>query len=145
MAELWGALGDIQFEIFNAPLGAKYSEKSNYVEQRRILSKPVLQLVGEELQKIALTFRFSSGWCSPNEELKKLQEARVLAEPMTLVLGSGRFQGNYVIEDIKVTTLQTQIDGTVDLIIVEVNLLEVDELPEPVLTISQAQPFEVRV
>ena len=50
-----------------------------------------------------------------------------------------------MIESINVDLQQTTADGQIELIEVSVELLETVDLPEPVLLITQAEPFETRV
>ncbi|MDX2215524.1 MAG: phage tail protein [Oculatellaceae cyanobacterium bins.114] len=117
-------LGDIEFELIEAPKGFNFTEKSVYSEHPKIEKKPGLQWVGENLNEISMDFRFASQWGDPDAQLKRLQAARVQHKPMALILGTGRFQGNYVIEDIRTNLLTTDQQGRFDLIEVQVKLKE---------------------
>ena len=140
----WGTLGDINFEVHEAPHQLGYKEASQFAQQKRIEGKATIQFVGEDLQTLDLTFRFGYPWCQPSAQLQRLQQARRDAKSMPLILGKGRFQGNYVIQDVSVDLEVTTEDGLISLIEVSVSLIETVELPEPVLVLSQATPFEAR-
>ena len=140
----WGTLGLINFEVTEAPRQFRYQEATEYAQHKRIEGKAMLQRVGEALQSLDLSFRFGYPWCQPDEQLERLQQARIEAEPLPLILGRGRFQGNYVIEDIQVDLQETTEDGLIILMEVSVQLLETQELPEPELLLTQAEPFETR-
>ena len=70
-----------------------------------------------------LSFRFGYPWRQPSEQLERLQQARIEAEPLPLTLGRGHFQGNYVIGDIQVDLQETTEDGLIILMEVSVQLL----------------------
>ena len=144
MAEVWGTLGEINFTTSEAPRRFRYSEATEYAKHPRIEGKAVLQKTGEGLQRLDLSFRFGIGWCNPDEQLQRLQQARIASNPMPLVLGQGSFYGNYVIEGIDVTLEQTDATGQTELIEVGCKLIETIDLPEPDTLLTQASPFEVR-
>lgn len=143
MADIWGSLGEIIFYVQEAPTDFDFSEGTRYARHDLIGQKPTLQRVGEELQTINLDFKFHHGWCQPDSQLERLQEARFAAQPLSLILGRGRFQGFYLITRIDTGLELTTLDGQILSIDVSVRLVETTQLPEPI-TLSQAEPFEVR-
>ena len=142
----WGTLGTLQFQVDEAPRSLRYREGTEYAEHPRIEGKPTIQKTAESLQTIDLSFRFGIGWCDPDEQLQRLQQARTDARPMPLVLGQGAFAGNYVIETIDVNVRQTDAEGRLEYIDVTVSLLETVDLPEPTegTLFSRVRPFQLR-
>ncbi len=136
-------LGDIEFELIEAPRSFDFTEKSVYSEHAKIEGKPGLQWVGESLNEISMSFRFGAAWCDPDEQLKRLQEARKLHKPMALILGTGRFAGNYVIEDIRTNLEVTDLKGNLDLIEVQVKLKETLTKPPRTKSFGRS-PFKKR-
>ena len=143
----WGTLGDITFQAAESPRSLRYSEATEFSQHPKLDRKPTLQRIGESLQSLNLSFRFGIGWGNPDQQLRRLQQARQQAEPMTLVLGAGTIAGNYVIESIDVNVRQTDAEGNLQTIEVAVALIETSQLPSPNqgTLFSQARPFEVRV
>lgn len=143
---VWGTLGGINFEVGDAPTKLTYKEATQYAKHDRILGKATLQNVGQELQSLDLSFVFHIGWCNPDEQLQRLQDARIAGEPMPLVLGGGRFEGNYVVESLRVILEQTDAEGQTEQLKVDVGLMETVDLPEPetLLSLNTTSPFEVR-
>lgn len=141
----WGVLGDIQFQVDEAPRSFRHKEGTQFAEHARLGQKSTLQNVGEQLQTLDLSFRFAIGWCDPDEQLQRLRDARTAAQPMPLILGRGIFSGNYVVTTVNTTLEQTSAEGQTELIEVSVVLKETTDLPEPsLLLLTQASPFEVR-
>jgi len=143
---VWGTLGEINFEVGDAPTKLTYKERTNWAEHARIEGKATLQRTGDDLQAVDLTFRFGIGWCKPDEQVRRLQQARIDGKPMTLILGDGAIAGNYVLEDVRLTLDQTDEEGNTEFIDVSVKLLETVELPEPETLYSGTvtNPFEAR-
>ncbi|MEM6866989.1 MAG: phage tail protein [Cyanobacteria bacterium P01_C01_bin.121] len=142
---VWGSLGDLNFEVGEAPTKLSYKESTQYTQHQRIEGKAVLQRTGEALQTLDLTFRFGIGWCDPDEQVRRLQQLRIDAKPLTLIIGNGIVSGNYVLENVSIDLTQTDAEGKTEFVDVNVKLLETVELPEPETLFSQARPFETRV
>lgn len=127
----WALLGDIEFELSQAPEQFDISESTRYVEIPRIEQQPTLQWVGDELRQISWDFVFNVGWCNPSEQLRRLQAARLARKPLPLTLSTGVFTGNYLITQLSTEIRRTLADGTLLSIEVSVDLLETTEQPEP--------------
>ena len=135
----WGLLGNIQFELSEAPLKLEVAEKTTYQRIPRIEQKPALQWTGDELRTIRLEFTFNAGWCNPSEQLRRLQDARVAREPMDLIVGGGEFRGYYLIEQIQSQVQQTDAAGSLLWLTVPVSLTETTDRPEP--EVIALEPF----
>ncbi|MEM1240855.1 MAG: phage tail protein [Cyanobacteria bacterium P01_H01_bin.26] len=126
----WGLLGDIQFELSEAPLKLEVAEKTTYQLIPRIEQKPALQWTGDELRTLRLEFTFNVSWCNPSEQLRRLQDARVERLPMDLIVGGGEFRGYYLIEQLQSQVQQTDGQGNLLWLTVSVTLTETTDRPE---------------
>lgn len=105
----------------------------------RIGQKPLLQATGDELNTLEMSFIFTAGWCKPDEQLKRLQEAMNAKQPLALGWGNGRFDGNYVIESLDSEITDTLPTGEVLALTVDVSLLETTD--EPVAAAPEPSPY----
>ena len=135
-------LGDIEFEIEDAPRALEYKESSLYSQHDVIEGKSTLQYAGESLQTLTLNFRFHASWCNPDAQLARLQGARRRREPLPLVLGSGVFRGNYLLEDITVGLQWADSFGKVIDMLCQAKLIET--LQTPALQPVANSPFKKR-
>lgn len=127
----WGLLGEIEFELIDAPLSFRFTEAAEFAEHAKIGRKPGLQYTGEALHQLDLRFRFHCGWCNPDKQLRELQKARRKHEPLKLVLGNGHFNTSYVIEEIRTDLERTDLEGKTIEIDVDVRLKETTTKPKP--------------
>ncbi|MGA1114127.1 MAG: phage tail protein, partial [Aquiluna sp.] len=73
--------------------------------------RPSLQFTGWKLETLSLGFRWSVGWCDPDEQLQRLWDAQDKHQPMRLVLGSGTWKRKWVIEEVSDSLVQTDPAG----------------------------------
>ena len=140
---VWALLGDIQIQLDEAPIRFEASERTRYTRISRIEQKPTLQWLGDELRTLRLEFRFNASWCNPDEQFRRLQEARQTREPMDLIVGGGEFRGYYLIEEIQAQVQQTDGEGNLLWLSVPVTLTETTDRPEP--EVIARDPFQRRV
>lgn len=133
--KLWGTLGGIEFRPGDSPGAFSSKRSTNYDEIERLSQKPILQNTGDSLDTLTLAFKFSAGWCNPNESLQRLQEAMATKEPLFLEFGGGRFAEWWVIDEVSVNVTDTLPTGEIYAMSVSVGLTETEapEEPEPVL------------
>lgn len=117
-------LGEMIFEVVDAPRRFQLTEKSSYAEIPKIEAKPGLQWTGEELRSLNLTFRLNPAWGNPEEQLQELQQAREEHIALSLTIGTGVFAGDYVIEEISSTLSRTDLQGNIVECSVSVRLKE---------------------
>ncbi|MEM9804039.1 MAG: phage tail protein [Cyanobacteria bacterium P01_D01_bin.56] len=127
---VWALLGNIQFELSEAPLGLGVTESAQYSSIPRIEQKPSLQWVGDKLRILQLEFTFNASWCNPAEQLRRLQTARQDRKPMDLIVGGGEFRGYYLIEQLQSQVQQTDGQGNLLWLTVSVTLTETTDRPE---------------
>ena len=136
---VWALLGNIQFQLDEAPTRLEATEKTTYRRIPRIEQKPTLQWAGDELRTLRLEFRFNASWCNPSEQLRRLQDARLARTPMDLIVGGGEFRGYYLIEEIQSQINQTDGEGNLLWLSVPVSLTETTDRPEP--EVIAVEPF----
>ncbi|WP_088893210.1 phage tail protein [Leptolyngbya ohadii] len=136
-------LGDLEIDIITAPRSFDFTERSVYSQHDKIERKPGLQYTGESLNEISMDFRLASQWTDPDAQLKRLQAARRAHLSMALILGTGRFAGNYVIEEIRTNVVVTDISGNLDAIEVSVKLKETLTKPPKTKRFGKS-PFKKR-
>ena len=126
---MFAALGDIQFEVVGSPEGYASEETYGFSEQRVIESKPRLQWVGEDLERLNLELMWHSS-------LVRATAALHLALP--LVFGVGTYLGLFVIESIKVKSMQMSDLG--GLLAIRVALTLKEWIPDQALASSAPVP-----
>ena len=121
-----GVLGDIVFEVSQSkvysPESLRRQSTWKYAEHE-IIGKSKLQKLGRQLDTVSITLRFVDYFCVPLTEVKRLKEQAGKKEPLTLVIGDEVF-GDFVIESIAESWVETDGNGNPRLIEVEVQLKE---------------------
>lgn len=120
-------LGSIPLGIapLTGPVGHSFDFANTFAEHQPTRGKPVLQEIGEELDRRTFDFFFSEEFCSPATELAKLEAAFALKTPMPLVLGDGSFNGRrYVVESLSGRIVHTDRSGSPVRVEATIGLLE---------------------
>jgi phage protein U len=108
---LFAVLGDIQFEVVGSPESYESADGYDFPEQRVIESKPRLQWVGDELERLNFELMWHASFTNPAAQLALLRATAATHLALPLVFGDGGFRGFFVIESIKVKSLQLSADG----------------------------------
>jgi phage protein U len=108
---LFAALGEIQFEVVGSPEAYESAGAYHFAEQKVIESKPLLQWVGDDLERLKFELMWHASFTKPAAQLALLRTmaAEHLAWP--LVFGNGGFRGYFVIESINVKSQQLSAGG----------------------------------
>jgi phage protein U len=108
---LFAALGEIQFEVVGSPEAYESARTYDFAEQKVIESKPQLQWVGDDLERLKFELMWHASFTNPAAQLALLRAtaAEHLAQP--LVFGDGGFRGFFVIESINVKSQQLSAGG----------------------------------
>ena len=108
---MFAALGEIQFEVVGSPEAYESSRTYDFAEQKVIGSKPQLQWVGDDLERLKFELMWHASFTNPAAQLALLRAtaAEHLAQP--LVFGDGGFRGFFVIESINVKSQQLSSGG----------------------------------
>jgi phage protein U len=108
---LFAVLGDIQFEVVGSPESYESADGYDFPEQRVIESKPRLQWVGDELERLNFELMWHASFTNPAAQLALLRATAATHLALPLVFGDGGFRGFFVIESIKVKSQQLSAGG----------------------------------
>ncbi len=108
---MFAVLGEIQFEVVGSPEGYESASAYGFDEQRVIESKPRLQWVGDELERLSFELMWHSSFTNPAAQLALLRATAAQHLALPLVFGNGGFRGFFVIESIKMKSQQLSAGG----------------------------------
>lgn len=108
---MFAVFGDIQFEVVGSPEGYDSAAAYEYAEQRVIESKPRLQWVGDDLERLSFELMWHSSFTNPAAQLSSLRATAAQHLALPLVFGNGDFRGFFVIESIKMKSQQLSANG----------------------------------
>lgn len=117
---MFAQLGDIRFELITYFNGLNERVSYNYAQHDRIENKPVLQLIGKNLQEENIKLNFHRMFCVPEDEIKKIKDVADKGLPLKFIKGNGEYIGVFVIEEIGQTVEQSSAEG--DLLSIEVDI-----------------------
>jgi phage protein U len=108
---VFAVLGDISFEMVGSPERFESTRSYGFAEHRVVESRPRLQWVGNDLERVKFELMLHSSFGNPARQLARLRAAAAshLAQP--LVFGNGGFRGFFVIESIGVQSQQLSSSG----------------------------------
>lgn len=121
---MYAQLGNIIFTPVKGFTDVSVTSETNLVEHALIDGKPKIQRVGTNLETMEITILFDVAFCTPQSEVDALNSSREAGEVMPLVMGSGRFVGNYVIKSVQQTKVHEATDGTLLQAEVSLSLME---------------------
>nr|DAX65177.1 MAG TPA: hypothetical protein [Caudoviricetes sp.] len=107
----YALLGNIAFDLLNAPTGFDESYSANFVEHQVLSGKPRLQAMGVELAEITLNLHLHYKLGSVEGRYQELIAAKDSQQVLALVLGFSKFKGRFVITELTGTTLFTDNKG----------------------------------
>jgi phage protein U len=135
---LFAALGDIQFEVVGSPETYESAAAYDFAEQKVIESKPLLQWVGDDLERLKLELMWHASFTNPGAQLAQLRATAAEHLALPLVFGNGGFRGFFVIESINVKSQQLSAGGSP--IAIRVALALKESIADPLL-LSSTQPL----
>ena len=103
---MFAVLGDIPFEVIGSPQGYESAGVYDFAEQRVIESKPRLQWVGDDLERLNLELMWHSSFTNPAVQLALLRATAAQHLALPLTFGVGTYLGLFVIESIQVKSMQ---------------------------------------
>lgn len=121
---MWGSLGKIVFKTTQTPENIEINQKAKYAKIALFGQKEKIHFTGFEPNQISLKLTFNIAFCKPEEEIKKLQEAKSKRQVNPLIIGNTNL-GNYTIQDLKIEYLHTLPNGKIQVANVELTLIEV--------------------
>jgi phage protein U len=134
---LFGALGEIQFEVVGSPEAYESAGAYDFAEQRMVESKPQLQWVGDDLERLKFELTWHATFTNPAVQLARLRATAAEHLALPLVFGNGGFRGLFVIESINVKSQQLSAGGAP--IAIRVALALKEWIANPLL-LSSARP-----
>ena len=135
---MFAALGDIQFEVVGSPETYESAAAFDFAEQKVIESKPLLQWVGNDLERLKLELMWHASFTNPGAQLAQLRATAAGHLALPLVFGNGGFRGFFVIESINVKSQQLSAGGSP--IAIRVALALKESIADPLL-LSRTQPL----
>lgn len=121
---MYSQLGNFTFDGRKTPSAFSGTFETNIAEHPLIENRPTIQRVGEKLRTYNLAMIFDQSFCNPSEEIAALDNSRTLGEILPLVMGDGRYLGDYVIKKVTVNDTWNAPNGTMLQAEVQVELLE---------------------
>ena len=135
---MFAALGEIQFEVVGSPEAYESAGAYDFAEQRVVESKPQLQWVGDDLERLKFELTWHATFTNPAVQLARLRATAAEHLALPLVFGNGGFRGFFVIESIKVKSQQLSAGGAP--IAIRVALALKEWIANPLL-LSSAKPL----
>ena len=108
---MFAALGEIQFEVVGSPEAYESAAAYDFAEQKVIESKPQLQWVGDDLERLKFELVWHASFTNPAAQLALLRATAAEHLAQALVFGDGGFRGFFVIESINVKSQQLSAGG----------------------------------
>ena len=108
---MFAALGEIQFEVVGSPEAYESAGAYDFAEQKVIESKPLLQWVGDDLERLKFELMWHASFTKPAAQLALLRAMAAEHLALPLVFGNGGFRGFFVIESINVKSQQLSAGG----------------------------------
>ena len=108
---MFAVLGDIQFEVVGSPEAYESAGAYDFAEQKVIESKPQLQWVGDDLERLKFELMWHASFTNPGAQLALMRASAAEHLPQPLVFGNGGFRGFFVIESINVKSQQLSASG----------------------------------
>ena len=108
---MFAVLGDIQFEVVGSPEAYESAGAYEFAEQKVIESKPQLQWVGDDLERLKFELVWHASFTNPAVQLARLRATASEHLALPLVFGDGGFRGFFIIESINVKSQQLSAGG----------------------------------
>ena len=121
---MYAQLGNIRFENSRGFTSLEESFAVNYAQHDRIKGKPRLERVGDALDTISFEMYLHSQFTDPEADIDALRTSMQTGEILTLILGTGKVVGNFVIPSFSKSTEFTDPTGNLIAVSLSVELME---------------------
>jgi len=108
---LFAVLGEIPFQVVGSPESFESRRRYDFAEHRVVESKPRLQWLGNDLERLRFELRLHSSFTDPAAKLALLRSTAAAHLALPLVFGNGGFRGFFVIESISMRSQQLSARG----------------------------------
>jgi phage protein U len=121
---MFAQLGTILFEGLRGFESMEHKDSTTYAQHDLINGKPVLVPAGNELEEISITMRLRAEFVKPEAAILQFKKSKDEFEVLPLLKGSGRYIGDFIIEEFSVKDLVNLADGTTVEAIIDITLKE---------------------
>ncbi len=88
---MFAVLGEIQFEVVGSPDAYESAGAYDFAEQKVVESKPLLQWVGDDLERLKFELMWHASFTKPAAQLALLRAMAAEHLALPLVFGNGGF------------------------------------------------------
>ena len=106
---MFAQLGDVRFELLNSFVNLEETHAATFAKHDVLKGRPRLQAMGNDLTELRFGIKLHWKLGDVDAAYKGLIAAKEAQQAVSLVYGSGRFVGWFVIE--RLTSRTTQMDG----------------------------------
>jgi len=117
-------LGNTIFQKTFAPDTITRADETTYAEHALISQKPRLQPTASNLEEIELPLKLRAEYCNVTQTILQLKNSKDTFEVLPLLMGNGRYLGDFVITKIEETQTVAFADGAAIEAIVNISLKE---------------------
>lgn len=121
---MYAKLGDIEFKELMGFDSLSDARETTYAQHPLLNGKPILDRTGEGLIEFTMNVTYHVGFCNPEDEFAKLNDARAAGTVLPFVYGNGFIEGDFVITKLDRTINKTDNSGNLEWISVAISLLE---------------------
>lgn len=108
---MFAQLGDVRFELLGSFTDFEEQHKAAFAKHEVLQGRPRLQAMGNDLTEVRFSLRLHWKLGNPDTAWRALLAAKEAQQAVSLVYGSGRFAGWWVIESLGGRTLITDDQG----------------------------------
>ena len=108
---MYAMLGDVRFELLNSFTSLEAEHSANFAKHEVLKGRPRLQALQNELTTLRFSLKLHWRLGNPDTAYKGLLSALEAQQAVSLVYGSGRFVGWFVLERLTERTLIQDAQG----------------------------------
>lgn len=140
---MYAMLGDVRFELLNSFTSLEAEHSANFAKHEVLKGRPRLQALQNELTTLRFSLKLHWRLGNPDTAYKGLLSALEAQQAVSLVYGSGRFAGWFVLERLTERTLIQDAQGRTAARELDVELTgdPNNPLPTPAVKIGRQNPL----
>lgn len=143
---MFAQLGDVRLEVLNSFISFEESHAANFAKHDVLKGRPRLQAMGNDLTTLRFEVRLHWKLGDVDTAYRGLVGAKEAQQAVSLVYGSGRFVGWFVIERLTARTTQMDANGRTAARELDVELTEFvgdpnNPLPTPAVMSGKQNPL----
>lgn len=110
---MFAQLGSMVFEGLFGFESFETKDTTTYAQYDLINAKPLIRASGNDLQELSIGIRLRVEFINPIQAILKLKKSKDEFEVLSLLYGTGRYVGDFVIVEMGITNTQAFSDGTI--------------------------------